>query len=384
MRARSATSSGVSSRMQRQCASGQRRGPCGRTGGRSSDSCPTDDASTAPAARTRSPAPSVRRSRPSACPSPMQDAAAPSRSSRARRSGRSAPPMPSSEARPSRRPRRAPLARISVASAASLVPAHDDDPCRPRDSSACRARRSTASASSPTRCRARARPVVRRGRRRAIASSVVTACRSASPGRERRARLLGTSARARSGRESSAAAPRDAGRRRYAHLRRVQRAARGRGEADALAECARRMPASALRSDPCARYAVVVRVPRAAARRGEATRRARASAPRLSYTITLRTAGCPASSGAAAGVVTTSTGPRLASCASSGVVRTVSPRKDVWMTSEDVTRLALPSRPAGPPETLPAGSPPMPTCFMRFFPSFCFSRSLRLRLMSPP
>ena len=25
-----------------------------------------------------------------------------------------------------------------------------------------------------------------------------------------------------------------------------------------------------------------------------------------------------------------------------------------------------------------------PTCFMRFFPSFCFSRSLRLRLMSPP
>ena len=26
----------------------------------------------------------------------------------------------------------------------------------------------------------------------------------------------------------------------------------------------------------------------------------------------------------------------------------------------------------------------LPTCFMRFFPSFCFSRSLRLRLMSPP
>ena len=26
----------------------------------------------------------------------------------------------------------------------------------------------------------------------------------------------------------------------------------------------------------------------------------------------------------------------------------------------------------------------LPTCFMRFFPSFCFSRSLRLRVMSPP
>ena len=25
-----------------------------------------------------------------------------------------------------------------------------------------------------------------------------------------------------------------------------------------------------------------------------------------------------------------------------------------------------------------------PTCFMRFLPSFCFSRSLRLRVMSPP
>ena len=25
-----------------------------------------------------------------------------------------------------------------------------------------------------------------------------------------------------------------------------------------------------------------------------------------------------------------------------------------------------------------------PTCFIRFLPSFCFSRSLRFRLMSPP
>ena len=34
-------------------------------------------------------------------------------------------------------------------------------------------------------------------------------------------------------------------------------------------------------------------------------------------------------------VVTTSTSPRRASCASSGVVRTVSPKKDVWITSEE-------------------------------------------------
>ena len=30
------------------------------------------------------------------------------------------------------------------------------------------------------------------------------------------------------------------------------------------------------------------------------------------------------------------------------------------------------------------GTSTLPTCFMRFLPSFCFSRSLRLRLMSPP
>ena len=30
------------------------------------------------------------------------------------------------------------------------------------------------------------------------------------------------------------------------------------------------------------------------------------------------------------------------------------------------------------------GTSTLPTCFMRFLPSFCFSSSLRLRLMSPP
>ena len=30
------------------------------------------------------------------------------------------------------------------------------------------------------------------------------------------------------------------------------------------------------------------------------------------------------------------------------------------------------------------GTSTAPTCFMRFFPAFCFSRSLRLRVMSPP
>src|SRR5213596_2279221 len=49
--------------------------------------------------------------------------------------------------------------------------------------------------------------------------------------------------------------------------------------------------------------------------------------------MTRRTAGCVSMSGAAAGVVTTSTGPwRAASTSSSGVVSTTSPRKAVWMT----------------------------------------------------
>ena len=30
------------------------------------------------------------------------------------------------------------------------------------------------------------------------------------------------------------------------------------------------------------------------------------------------------------------------------------------------------------------GTSTLPTCFMRFFPSFCFSSSLRLREISPP
>src|SRR3989442_14335880 len=57
------------------------------------------------------------------------------------------------------------------------------------------------------------------------------------------------------------------------------------------------------------------------------------SRPFLSYGMTRRTAGCVSISGAAAGVVTTSTGPwRAASATSSGVVSTTSPRKAVWMT----------------------------------------------------
>ena len=72
------------------------------------------------------------------------------------------------------------------------------------------------------------------------------------------------------------------------------------------------------------------------------------------------TAGCVSSSAAAAGVVTTSTGPcRAASAASSGVVSTTSPRKAVWMTSDgpDGRRAIRPLiPPAAPPGTPPAGS----------------------------
>src|SRR3989475_3345477 len=90
--------------------------------------------------------------------------------------------------------------------------------------------------------------------------------------------------------------------------------------------------ASAVRRERCGRYAHSY----CSARRARASRNSPPkprSRPFLSYGITRRTAGCVSTSGAAAGVVTTSTGPwRAASTSSSGVVRTTSPRKAVWMT----------------------------------------------------
>src|SRR6266550_1540225 len=90
--------------------------------------------------------------------------------------------------------------------------------------------------------------------------------------------------------------------------------------------------ANAVRRERCGRYAhsyCSARRARASLSRPRTPR----SRPFLSYAITRRTAGCGSISGAAAGVVTTSTGPwRAASASSSGVVRTTSPRKAVWMT----------------------------------------------------
>src|SRR5688500_8522125 len=64
------------------------------------------------------------------------------------------------------------------------------------------------------------------------------------------------------------------------------------------------------------------------------------SASRRSYTMTLRMSGLFRRIVEPSGVVRTSTGPRLASSAISGVVRTTSPRKLVCTTS-DVTSLNL-------------------------------------------
>src|SRR6266699_5290919 len=90
--------------------------------------------------------------------------------------------------------------------------------------------------------------------------------------------------------------------------------------------------ASAVRKERCGRYAhsyCSVRRALASLNNPPSPR----SRPFLSYGITRRTAGCVSISGAAAGVVTTSTGPwRAASTSSSGVVSTTSPRKAVWMT----------------------------------------------------
>src|SRR5256886_16033972 len=90
--------------------------------------------------------------------------------------------------------------------------------------------------------------------------------------------------------------------------------------------------ASADRRERCGRYVHSYR----SARRVRASHTGPAgprSWPFLSYGMTRRTAGCVSTSGAAAGVLTRSTGPcRTGSAWSSGVVSTTSPRKAVWMT----------------------------------------------------
>src|SRR2546428_2611654 len=90
--------------------------------------------------------------------------------------------------------------------------------------------------------------------------------------------------------------------------------------------------ASAVRRDRCGRYAHSYCSARSARASRNSPARPR-SRPFLSYGITRRTAGWASSSGVAAGVVTTSTGPcRAASTSSSGVVSTTSPRNAVWTT----------------------------------------------------
>ncbi len=112
--------------------------------------------------------------------------------------------------------------------------------------------------------------------------------------------------------------------------------------------------------------------------------------------------GLFASTGAAAGVVSTSTGPRIASSVISGVVSTASPRKLVcntncstasggsstrcrWTAGSSAVGVAVIAQSTwSTARNASCGISTLPTCFMRFFPSFCFSRSLRLREMSPP
>src|SRR2546430_9873089 len=90
--------------------------------------------------------------------------------------------------------------------------------------------------------------------------------------------------------------------------------------------------ANAVRRERCGRYAHSYCSAGGARARLSRPRTPR-SRPFLSYGITRRTAGCVSISGAAAGVVTTSTGPwRAASASSSGVGRTTPPKKAVWMT----------------------------------------------------
>ena len=59
----------------------------------------------------------------------------------------------------------------------------------------------------------------------------------------------------------------------------------------------------------------------------------------------------------------------------SGRVRRATPRTALLAYSSSTLRTA---------RNASWGTSTVPTCFMRFLPSFCFSRSLRLRVMSPP
>src|SRR5687768_4109794 len=65
------------------------------------------------------------------------------------------------------------------------------------------------------------------------------------------------------------------------------------------------------------------------------------AAPRLSYTVRPAISAFRASNGAPDGVATTCTGPRCASSARRGVVRTTSPRNEVWTTRENCTRSSV-------------------------------------------
>ena len=203
-------SSGVISRMQRQCPRGHCCGPCRSHGRQARPDVPGDRGVRRPAGRSRTRERSVRRPRPSACSSPTRDAAAASRSSRAapsadelgRREQRQAPGgVDRAAARRRRRSRR--RARDPPRRRRSTTRPHRAQLARELGDS-------TASASSPTRCPARARSAV--ARRSPCSSSNCIDLRALGvAGIEARPKLVVARSRAADRAcRATAAAPRDA------------------------------------------------------------------------------------------------------------------------------------------------------------------------------
>ena len=375
----------------------------GRTAGTASASMPGDRRAAARAARSRTRAPSARRSRPSACPSPTQvlrrrvvrherraraRSARPSRAARAGRWRRSRARCAAacrsrarerSVVRCRRRSRRGIASRDARASSAKVRPAlrPPDAAGRERDEWAApiavlaRGASSTAARLGVARDRGAGEALGARGSRAPAARGdqqplgvmqIVAVRRRASC--TARARPRSRSPRARATPREHAPAPRcapsparDTPRRTTAH----------------------RAPRT-LRIDRAAHHSRYGRGRRRACR--TRTSRARRDCSRAARAAPASSRRPPARASASSAI--------------SGVVSTMSPRKEVWMTSEDwttsadtslsdvLTRRHAISRPAAPRGTLPAGSrPSRPASCASFLPS-ASRGACACGVMSPP
>ena len=287
----------------------------------------------APADRSRTSAPSGRRSPPSAFPWPTQDATAPSRSSPRPPHRPISSADASSDNSPSHRSPWAPAATMRRRA-----------PRRPRPpittTRACGARRCASSGivwpplGSPHAARReRHEPLIARHavpRQQRVHGRTFGVAR-----RERRTELLGAPARARSAARASAGAPRDAGRRDRARAW-CTAAARPSVEADSRRDARRaaRAPRSATSPVRAAPGRSRVRAVGASAKQAAQA----ASAPRLSYAITVAHRGVIRQQCRRCRRHDDVHRPAMRQLREQRRREHVSPRNDVWMTSVEDTR----------------------------------------------